>query len=295
MKPLAIALPAALVALSLPAAHGVVLLTDNFDGTTLNTAVWTLGSTGSLGTATVGSGNLVLNVNQTTNSARTAVVTDATNFNPFASPITVSLDGLALGGNPGSSFNTLYSAIGRLSTDTGGDATGALAASFSAGGSYGTGGAFGVSLLGFTSSYRIQILDSGSNVAAKQVQIALSGAPTGMSYTVDGANATWTLSVTGTTFTGAFLANALNATQVNSTTITGSLLNFTASSLAVGEGSVGRLVLGANNGSGVTTGSIATFGSVTASDATVIPEPSSFALLASAFAGGLALTRRRRR
>lgn len=291
-----LALPAALVALSIPAAQGAVLLTDTFDGPTLDTATWTFGSNGGLGTATFGSGGLTLDVNQQTNSARAAILTDTTNFDPFTSPLTVSIGGIALGGNPGAtSFNSLYSVIGRLPTDVGGEANAGLAASYSSGGNYGTGGAFGVGVLAFASSYRIQVLDSGSSVAVKQVQMALTGVPTDMSYTVDGANATWTLTVTGATFTGNFLANGLSATLVNSNTISGSLFNFTASSLVVGEGTVSRFGLGANNGTGVTDGAIATFGDLSVVNAVAIPEPSSFALLASALAGGLAITRRRRR
>ncbi len=276
---------AATLGLTTASAAQAALFSDPFESSFLNTAVWTLGSTSSLGTATVGSGNLVLDVNQETTSARTAVVTDAHNFNPFGSPVTVSLSGLSLGGNPGASFNTLYSAIGRLSTDTGGEATGAFAASYSAGGSYGTGGAFGVSLLGFSSNYRIQVLDSGSDVAVKQVQIALSGAPTGMSYTVDGVNATWTLSVTGATFTGAFITNGLEANLADATTINGSLINFTAASLAAGEGVVSRVILGASNGTGVRDGAIATFGGVNVASS-AIPEPSSFAFLTSVLDDG---------
>lgn len=288
-----LALPATLLALSIPAAHGAVLLEDSFDGSSLNTSVWTFGSNGGLGTSTVGSGSLTLDVNQQANSARAGILTDATNFNPFTSPITVSLGGLALGGSPGTSYNSLYSVIGRLPADAGGEANAGLAASYSSGGSYGTGGAFGVGVLAFSSAYRIQVLDSGSSVAVKQVQWGITGVPTDMTYVVDGANATWTLTLTGATFTGTAIGtNGLSASLTDANTLTGSLFNFTAASLAAGEGSVSRFALGANNGTGVLDGAIATFGDVNVS---TIPEPSSFALLASAFVGGLAITRRRRR
>lgn len=293
MKSIAIILPA-LLAFSLPAAHAATLLSDTFDGSSLNTSTWAFGSNGGLGTSTLGSGNLTLDVNQQANSARAAVLTNSTNFNPFAGALTVNLGGLALGGDPGTSFNSLYSVIGRLPTDTGGVANAGLAASYSSGGAYGTGGAFGVGLLGFSSSYRIQVLDSGSEVAVKQVQIALSNAPTDMTYTIDGAGATWTLSITGATFTGNFLANGLSATQVNANTITGSLINFTEAGITSGEDIVSRFGLGANNGTGVIDGAIATFGDVSITQA-AIPEPSTFALLASALVGGLVVTRRQSR
>ncbi len=255
------------------------LLADTFESGSLDTATWTLGSTGSLGTGQVRSGNLVLDVNQQTHGARTAVVTDAHNFNPFDSPVSVSLSGLSLDGDPGPSFNMLYSAIGRLPTDTGGAATGALAASYSAGGLYDIGGAFGVALLRFSSGNRIQILDSGARLSVKQVQAALNGTPTDMTYRIDGANATWTLSIVGATFSRPFIVNNLKATVVDATTITGTLINFTAAGLTVGEKTVSRFILGANNGNGVLDGAIATFGAVEFVSSE-IPEPSSLPLIA---------------
>ncbi len=277
-------------ALGLAATAGAqTLLSDDFTGDALDASVWTLGSNGGLGTAAVSGGSLALDVNQETNSARTAIATDAHAFNPFSSALTVSLNNISLGGDPGTSFNSLYSVIGRLPTDVGGAANAGLAASYSAGGAYGTGGAFGISLLGFSSAYRLQILDSGSSATVQQTQVTLSGAPTDIVWTVDGTNSTWSATITGATFTG-LLTNQLFTTIDNTTTISGSFSNFTEAGITSGEDIVSRLILGANNGTGVTDGAIANFGSVS-----VIPEPSAFALLTATFIGGVVATRRRRR
>lgn len=270
-----------------------VLLSDDFSGAALNTFNWASGSTGGLGTITVGSGNVTLDVNQQANGARVGLASHATNINPFAAPVTVELSGLALGGDPAASFNAIYATVGRLPTDTGGVATGAHASTYSAGGAYGTGGALGISLLGFASSYRLQILDSGSSAAVQQTQVTLSGAPTGAVWTIDGGNSTWSVSLTGATFSS-LLTNQLGVSIApGGASISGTFSNFTAAGLTVGEDIVSRFVIGANNGSSVTDGAIGTFGDVLVT--TAIPEPSAFAALAGLGALGFAALRRRSR
>lgn len=288
-----LALAFAASALAASAGAQTVLLSDSFDGTALNATNWASGSTGSLGTATVGSGNVVIDVNQEANGARMGLASQATTFNPFASPLTVELSGLALGGNPASSFTALYALVGRLPTDTGGAATGALASTYSAGGAYGAGGALGISLLGFSTSFRLQILDSGSNATVQQTQVTLSGAPTGMVWSIDGANSTWSVTLVGATFSS-LLTNQLGVTLAapGAATISGTFSNFTETGLTVGEDIISRFVLGANNGTSVTDGAIATFGDVVVTSA--IPEPSAFAAIAGLGALGCAALRRRR-
>ncbi|EIP97105.1 PEP-CTERM putative exosortase interaction domain-containing protein [Opitutaceae bacterium TAV1] len=275
--------------LAASASAQTVLVSDSFPGESLNTTTWTSGSTGSQGTFGVTGGNLTIDVNRN-DSARAGLVSNGHNFNPFGQSVTVALNGIGLGGTPGSSTNSLYAVIGRLPSDTGGDATGALASTYSAGSAgYGVGGALGVSLNRYASEYRLQILDSGSSAVA-QTQVVLSGAPTDIVWEIDGINSTWAITLSGATFSTLAGTNGLNAViSSDLTSITGTFSNFTEAGITSGEDIVSRFVIGANNGGAVTDGAIATFGSVSV---TAVPEPSTYALLASAFFGTLVMTRR---
>lgn len=280
----------ALAAISLSAAstQAQTLLTDDFNGSSVNTSIWANGSTGSLGVTTVSGSAVNLDVNQE-GTARNALLSNQTDINPFAKTLTITMTGLGLSGTPGLSTQSLglYAVVGRIPSDTGGAANAGLAATYSAGGSLGTGGSLGLSILNFSGSsnnWRLQVLDSGSSNPVSNVlgNITLSGMPTGLIWTIDGAAKTFSITLTGATFaSGAFSGLS---------TASGSFVNFTSSSLVSGSDVVSRLAIGGNNNNTVIDGATATFGSVLV---TAVPEPSTFALLGMAVLG-IAIVRRRR-
>src|SRR5690606_30500206 len=92
------------------------------------------------------------------------------------------------------------------------------------------------------------ILDSGSSATAQQTQVILSNAPTDIVWTIDGATSSWSVSITGATFTS-LSTNQLGTTIDNTTSFSGTFTNFTETGLTVGEDIVSRFVIGANNGS----------------------------------------------
>ncbi|MFH1498517.1 MAG: hypothetical protein ABII82_11910 [Verrucomicrobiota bacterium] len=129
----------------------VNLIADDFNGSSVDAASWAVGGTGSLGITTVAGGSVTLDTNQQT-TARHALLSHSTAIDPFAGPLTLALDGLALVGTPSGNPISLHAVIGRLPADTGGPATPTLAAAYTTGGgSYyaggGTGGALGLSIL----------------------------------------------------------------------------------------------------------------------------------------------------
>lgn len=274
----------------------VTLISDTFDGSSVNTGLWANGSTGSLGITTVSGGSISLDVNRQ-DSARNGLLAHGTNFNPFEAPMTITLNGLSLGGTTNGSPIALYAAVGRLPTDLGGVATGALASTYSAGGggyySTGTGGVLGVSILKFnTGVHYLQVLDVGGSNGTGTVRnvfgnISLSGMPTDMTWVIDGANTQFTITLEGATFTG--------GPGSGTNTVTGSIDHFSETVLDTGSGIVSRFVIGANNtgATSITDGAIGTFGEVSVVSA--IPEPSTYALIASAFICGVVVLRRRTR
>ena len=273
------------------------LITDDFNGTAVNTSLWANGSTNSLGLTTFNSGAVTLDTNQET-TARNALLSHQTDINPFAGALTITLNGLGLTGTPGTNPISLYALVGHLPTDTGGAATGALASTYSTGGGgYGgtgrTGGALGLSILQYnsTAQFQLQILDSGYVDGVGGYANPLGGnrvitaAPTDIVWTIDGANSTFTVTLTGATFT--------TGAEAGTNTITGSFTRFTEATL--GDNDVSRFAIGSfNTGTGIVEGGAATFGNVAVMSA-AIPEPSSTALLSAAVLGTFALVRRNRR
>lgn len=296
MKSTAIILPA-LLAFSLPAAHAATLLSDTFDGTSLNSSLWANGSTGSAGVTTFDSGSITLDTNQET-TARNGLLSHNTNINPFAAPLTISLNGLSLTGTPGTNPISIYALVGHLPTDAGGLATGAQASTYSTGGGgYGgvgnTGGALGLSILQYNSAnpIQLQILDTGyvDGVGSYANPLGgnrvISAIPTDILWTINGVDGTFSVTLTGATFT--------TGAEAGTSSISGTFTRFTEATL--GDNDVARFALGSfNTGAGIIEGGAATFGDVSITQA-AIPEPSTFALLASAFVGGLVITRRQRR
>lgn len=292
--------------------HAQPLLNETFSvntaaGQSLNDATWTFGRTYSTSSATVSGGALTLNMNNT-GAGRIGIVSDASNFNPFATPLSLSLNGISLNSaSAETSAKAIYAVVGRLGTDQGGEVTLAsnLGANYSAGASgYGGGGtAFGISLnmaSGYDTTatndsvYRLQVLDSGA--ALGQLQFSLTGMPTDINFTLNGAANTWSISLTGATFSSV-LTNTMGAGYSSATfstgaaMISGSFVNFTSSRLLVGDDYVSRFVIGANNLATVTTGVIASLDGATVS---AIPEPSTYAAIFGAVIGAFVIYRRRR-
>lgn len=239
------------------------LLSDDFNGGSVNTTRWSAGSTGSLGVITVSGGQVGLDTNQQT-TARAALLSHSTAVNPFAAPVTISLGGLALAGTPSGNPISLHVVVGHLPADSGGSASSSLAAAYTTGGGGyytggGTGGALGLSILRYGSgSIQLQVLDSGGVAGTGSYANALgsnqviSGVPTGLVWTIDGAAGTFSVKLTGATFTA-----------TGGTTASGSFSRFTEATLASSGGDVARLAIGAfNTGPSIIDGATATIGSV---------------------------------
>lgn len=307
----------AIAALGLTAmASAQSLLTDTFSVDTpvnqsLNDSNWTFGRTVGQSSAVVSGGQLALTV-ASTGTSRVGIVTDATTYNPFSTPLQVSLSGISLTGAE-AGLKSFYTVVGRLGSDPGGEISATdggnmynAGANYSAGASnYGGGGtAFGISLNMASaydtaatndSVYRLQILDSGA--ALGQLQFSLTGMPTDISFVLNGAANSWSISLTGATFSSA-LVNTMGAAGFNSatfltgsSTINGSFVNYTDSRMLVGGDYVSRLVIGTNNGGTVTNGAYATLDGIAVS---AIPEPSTYAAIFGAVIGAFVIYRRRR-
>lgn len=276
------------------------ILYDEFAGNSVNASVWGQGSTGSTGISAVGSGLLTLDANRTT-TGRNQLLTQSTNFNPFDRALTIHMSGLSLnspgsdGDTAASGSNALTAIVGRLPDDVGGAATGALAATYSTGGggyyaSGGTGGALGLSILRFehpTAPYRLQVLDTGGIGGVGAVRnvlgnVNLSAMPSGLTWTINGAENTFTIELEGALFT----SGPGNATNM----VTGTIENFSEEVLMVGDSTISRFAIGSNVNGNVYDGAVSTFDTVS-----VIPEPSTYAVFVSLIVFGVVVYRRRRR
>lgn len=309
------AIIAAALGLTAMASAQTSLLSETFSVDTavnqsLNDSNWTFGRTVGTSSATVSSGRLALSI-PTTTASRVAIVSDATSYNAFQTPMRVDLNGISLTGAE-SGLKSFYAVVGRLGTDQGGEISAVdggnmynAGANYTAGAAnYGGGGtAFGISLNMSSaydtvatndSVYRLQILESGA--ALGQLQFSLTGMPTDISFILNGVSNSWSLSLTGATFSSA-LVNSMGAGFNSATflsgssTISGSFVNYTDARMLVGGDYVSRLVIGANNGATVTNGVYATLDGVAVS---AIPEPSTYAAIFGAVVGAFVIYRRRR-
>lgn len=298
MKSLAI--PATLLALSVPAAHGATILSDSFDGSSFNSSLWTYGAHAGTASANVSGGSITIDNGINSTSNRAALVSTTTSANPFVSPVTISLSGISLTSTSTAATTVGYVILGREETDIGGAASATLAKNYSStsGASYDGSGAIALNFFrnNVSGVYTVNIIDLGTN--STTTTWTLSGAPTDISWTLDGTGVanSYSFSVVGATIT----ARPGSDTGTNSSIGTGSWAKdtrFGASDLVVGESSFSRIAIGSINAGALTLGSSSVFGlsGITVTDTSAIPEPSSFALLASAFVGGLTIARRRRR
>ncbi len=261
--------PRALSSLAAIAALGIAavanaqtpLVSDDFNATSLNTGKWANGSTHSLGLTTFANGSITLDTHQQT-TARNSLLSHATNINPFTGELTISLDGLSLAGVPAGNPISLVAVVGRLPADTGGAATATLAEAYTTGGGVyytngGTGGALGLSILRYGSgSVQLQVLDSGgvngtgSYANALGSNRVLSAVPAKIVWTINGQSSSFTITLTGATFT--------TGAEAGTGTITGTFSRFTAATL--GASPIARFAMGSfNTGTGITDGGAATF------------------------------------
>lgn len=213
-------------------AQATTLISDDFS--TLNTAVW---NTSSVNAPTVSGGSLVAAVGTTNVLSHSALVTKATNFNPFTNPITMTLSGLTLGGNPGSGRVGFYAMIGNMNT-TNPDSFYVSGGNPTSNNPYnsgtGLGGYLGIEVFKTSSSNILKIYDYGNTNAVAAP--TLSAIPTSIALTIDGTANLLTISITGATF---------NSMPGSPSTYSYALQYFNASVL----GSSSSLAIGAVNSS----------------------------------------------
>lgn len=257
-------------------------LFDDFVGSGVDTAKWYPRNTS--GSIVQNNDSLIrLTTGTLTTSQRALLVTNSSNHNPFAGALTITFDNLTLGGTategqPGWG-NAFYAAVGRASTDNGAALDSAIAAKYTAvGGDYIT--ALGLNIRKSDSATTLQIIDRGA-ANHTTASFDLSGTPTDIVWTIDGAGTvgSWSVTLGGATFTDTGLAS-----------VTGSFIKFNEAELDAAGTDVSRFVFGAIN-----VGNIVDFTAVTLDSVTLstVPEPSAYALIFSGLVGGLALVRRR--
>lgn len=279
---LAVTSAALALAFACPAAE----FTDEFAGAGIDTDTWTTRVTANSGSVTVADGVLTLGAGVTSSSHRATLVSNATDFDPFAARLEIVFDGLTLGGIPADGQsdwgNTFYAAIGRVSTDAG-TLDPALAAKYTAvGADYA--GALGLSIRRSDTATVLTLTDRGAGNHTAQNH-ALNGVPARLTWTLDavGNTAVWSITVAGATF----LSGDPSRRE-------GSFTRFTAAGLSTGNARLGRLAVGAINSGAVLQATRATLGSVAVAVVSSSEPPSPRALpwttgvnLASAAFGGV--------
>jgi len=229
---------------------------DDFNGSALDTLVWTTGATGGVGTFEVVDGYLEANTGGTNANYRAGIMTNAHGFNPFATPFEVVFSDLAVSAEPSAAQDGsagIYAVIGRHADDEGSAGSGALAATYAAGGdTY-------PSALGFqlvrnaAGGWLIELLDNfaspvpGTIPHYERVLLTLSGQPAAITFGIDGAEAVWYLELEGATFEG-FELNQLEG-AFDGSVATGTFTRFSEGPLSVSGEVVSRLAFGAYNGS----------------------------------------------
>jgi PEP-CTERM putative exosortase interaction domain len=256
------------------------ILFDDFDGGAVDGAVWAVRSTS--GSATVGDGAITFALASTSTSQRSLVVSRAMDFNPFAEKLTISFGGLVLGGSSAEDQpnwgNTFYAGVGRASVDTGGELTTTVLNGYSNVGN-GYESALGLNVRRSDTAVILAIIDRNSENHTT-TNLTLSGVPTDVVWEIDGAAKTWSITLTGATFSDSGDASA-----------TGSFYRFNETGLLVSEDIVSRLFFGAINVGNLVDPTTVTLDSVGVG---AIPEPAGAALLASGLVGAAVITRRRR-
>lgn len=97
-----------------PSLQAATLLTDNFDGASLDTKLWTEGST-SGEPAIISNGSLNLTAGGS-DYHRSVILSNASNLNPFKEELTLAFTNLKITGNPGGGANSFYAILGSIDT-----------------------------------------------------------------------------------------------------------------------------------------------------------------------------------
>ena len=261
-----------LVAFVQSASAQVTFLQDSF--TTLDTNTWTRANTGTA-TSFVTNGSLILDARETGASQRATLISKATNFNPFLTQkITMTFSNLSITGTNGSGANGFYAFLGNT---TGGVGTGN---NYYPGGASSSNASYlAVQINQRTNSPFTQLVFDDRGATASSGALSLSATPTSFIWEINGTNNTYTITLTGATFTNTGLS-----------TRTATFSNFTSLGLSSGS----YLAIGGINSSIVTSKTIASLDDILVT-AAVIPEPSTVALLTIAGVTGLVMLNRRRR
>jgi len=284
----------AATALATSVSAQVTLLEDNFDGVSVDAATWTTRTTSAHvgGGVSVNAGSVVLDVgNVTSTSQRSTIISNAATINPFANEITLTFSGLTVndvpytGGifsgnpptevapNPAAWGNAFYAAVGRANTDNG---TLAVAVKYTAvGGDYIS--ALGLTMRQSVDSVVLQVVDRGAGNHTT-TSFTIDAMPTQITWVIDGAAGSWSLEL------DEGLPSALS--------LNGTFVRFNEAELIAGSETISRVAVGGVNVGYVGEGTVATLDSLSVS---AIPEPSTYALFASAFICGFVVLRRRAR
>jgi hypothetical protein len=256
------------------------LLSDDFNGTAgaaPDTTLWTTYHYSGAGTNTLdGNSHLVANVNTTAYGNYVQTVTKNNDFDAFSAPLTITLDGIAVGGATGvttTGSNSGWVLYGRSSNDTTSEYHPATTLA------YGVSVSIGVTQSGGVNNYKLTLQEYDDNARSRNDSYALNGAPTGLTLNIDGVNRNLGVTLVGTTFTGTGLGTLSQALSTD----------FTKANLSTGGALTSRISVGAINGGATTTNS--TF-SVDSIEVSSVPEPASLSLLMGA---GLLVGQRRRR
>lgn len=257
----------------LQSASAVVLLDDSF--ISINPSTWTETKTAGGGSFSA-NGTLLMSTGSLSASQRAVLVSKSSDFNPFTmQEISMTFTGINIGGIP---------SVGTTNNNGGGNTFFAfLGNSNGAGGTApadGTGNYYypghAATLAGYLAISIIervnpanepftQLVFDDRGASTYSTGYALSSTPTAFTWTINGIEKTWTLSLVGAYFTSTGLS-----------TLSGTFTNFTEAGLDAGS----YLAIGAMNSTaaviGATTASLDEV-YVTAS----IPEPSVLALLSS--------------
>ncbi len=203
-------------------APATVLIDETF--TTLDAAVWTSTKTsGAFEPAIAYPDRLRLYVSSPNPTQRAFITSTATNIDPFTDPLTVALHGISTDGiapsNAGAS--TLFAIVGKANSDT-------ITNYYPQASNFTTAGALALTIQRTATGFGLQIFDYGTSAANSDI-FAMSAMPTSLTWTIDGAAKTWSVSIVGATFS-----------DDAGTSKNGSFVNYT-------EETVSRLSLGAIN------------------------------------------------
>lgn len=251
---------------------------DDFTGAALNTNLTAYNNGASAGSTQSG-GQLTMDTGVTAGSGQGALntATDSTGavstfngeklYNFYDHEVSASFDIDSITGTSGTNRNTFYFSIGD-------DAAGNFAPQ---GGVMDDGIGFAVEQI--TTGWRLNYQALVSQAASGGVAALLSGVPTSITYTLDGALAT--IDITGATFTNQGGTGLI----IDTNTVTVALSDLSANISGY------NLAFGAYNRGAVTEKTVVTLNSF---DVSVIPEPGTYALLAGCLALTSVMVRRRR-